>query len=228
MKGCFLIGCGPSLKQINVSLLAEHDTITFNRSFLAWNDWGFHPTYYASFDPLALEDNRDELQSLIPSSSTRRFFLNDRARPHWNDSPKISWVRVKHGETFRPSLGEATDFGNIGASCLQLLAAMGYSRVVLLGIDARYSPEIEGTREGGFLRVSRDPDHFIPHYAEGKRRALEPDFHKILGRWPVVAEACRLHSIEVRNASPQSALTCFKRMDFDEARHWITTSPVTH
>lgn len=47
VKGCFLLGCGPSLNYVEVQRLAEDDTITFNRAYIAWGERGFVPTYYA-------------------------------------------------------------------------------------------------------------------------------------------------------------------------------------
>lgn len=49
-KTIFIIGSGPSLKQIDMSLLKDKDTFSMNRQYIAYEDWGFYPTYYAMID----------------------------------------------------------------------------------------------------------------------------------------------------------------------------------
>ncbi len=78
-RGCFLIGTGPSLNKIDVTRLAGYDSITFNRAYIAWPEWGFTPTYYACVDPVALEDNAADIRRLTEESSVKRFFLNENA-----------------------------------------------------------------------------------------------------------------------------------------------------
>ena len=51
----FIIGSGPSLKQVDMHLLKDRDTFSMNRQYIAYKDWGFYPTYYAMIDGALLQ-----------------------------------------------------------------------------------------------------------------------------------------------------------------------------
>jgi len=223
-RGCVVIGSGPSLNAVDVTRLAEVQTIAFNRSYVAWRKWGFAPTFYASLDPIVVADNADEIRDLIQSSRDTRFFLSENAR-HFGIDPtsRVTLIGLKDGEQFSSELSQLTDFGNVGATSIQLLALLGYRCIALIGIDARYVPlqNIASPDKDGFVTVADDPNHFCPEYVQGKRQSARPDLERILGRWPLVARECVRHGIEVRNASPGSALTCFPPADFRTAVAWV-------
>lgn len=220
--GCFLIGSGPSLNRTAVRALGDYDTIAFNRSFVGWERWRFQPTYYACFDPLVIAGNAAELQSLINDASVLRFFLNRSAASFGiRPSKRVTLVEMVEGTAFCSELERLTDFGNVGASSLQILAALGYCRVAMVGVDARYSERVCTAQTGDEIAAGPDPDHFTPEYTIGKQRQAHPDMDKILGQWPRVAGACRQLGLDVRNASPGTALTCFETMEFTDALGWI-------
>ena len=223
-RGCFLIGTGPSLNEIDVTRMAEHDTITFNRAYIAWPEWGFTPTYYACVDPVALEDNAADIRRLIAESGVQRFFLNERAVDFGiTASDRVTLLRIREQAPFSLDLRTLTDFGNVGASSLQILVALGYQRVALVGMDARYSSLPELDNGGDYVRMERgqDPDHFLPGYMEGRRRIAKPDYDRLLGQWPQVAAECERMGLDVRNASPGSALISFPVIGFAEALAWV-------
>jgi hypothetical protein len=222
--GCFLIGTGPSLNQVGVTRLAQYDTITFNRAYIAWPQWGFTPTYYACVDPVALEDNAADIRRLVAESSVRRFFLNENAAEFGiNPSERVKLLHLQENAPFSLNLRTLTDFGNVGASSLQILSALGYKRVALVGVDARYSslPELDNGEDYVRMQRGQDPDHFLPGYMEGRRRIVKPDYDRLLGQWPQVAAECQRIGLDVRNASPGSALKLFPMMEFADALDWI-------
>ena len=222
--GCFLIGCGPSLNKIDVALLAHHHTITFNRAYVAWDKWGFTPNYYACFDMVTLATYSSEIRGLITDNPHIGFFLNERALDYGIYSTnQVTLIQVKEGTTFSTDLLTVTDFGNVGASSLQILAALKYRRVVLVGVDARYN--LRNTDHckdvKGLLQHDNFNNHFSCDYEKSLPRFVEPDLQKILGQWPNVASECRRLGLEVRNASPGSALTSFPMISFEDALVWI-------
>lgn len=223
VKGCFLLGCGPSLNYVELQRLAEYDTITFNRAYIAWGEWGFVPSYYACFDPIALVDNLAEIKQLIERSPVKRFFLNEVAAQFGlKQSDRVTLVKLLDKGQFSTNFRRLGDFGNVGASSLQVLGAMDYRRVVMVGIDARYTTvNPPGTNDQELIRVDHDQDHFSPEYMRGKIRMAKPDLDKLIGRWPEVAEQCKRYGMEVRNASPGSALKCFASMQLEIALSWI-------
>lgn len=126
------------------------------------------------------------------------------------------------GNTFSTDISALTDFGNVGATSIQILALLGYRRIAMIGVDARYSRiDARVADKDGFVLVADDPDHFCTEYVQGKRLKANPDLGKDIGQWPQVAKECASHEMEVRNASPESALDCFPATDFASAIEWV-------
>lgn len=227
-----MIGSGPSLNGVDVARLAQLDTISFNRSYVAWKHWGFSPTYYACFDPIVFEDNAIEIQQLIEEFPGTIFFLPGSPQVvGLKPSAQVSLVRLVPGETFARDVSCLTDFGNVGATSVQILTLLGYRRIAMIGVDARYSRIGEGIAvpdKDGFVLVKDDPDHFCAEYVQGKRLRANPDLEKILGKWPQVAKECAAKEVEVRNASSGSALVCFPATDFLSATEWISATEETN
>jgi len=212
-RGCVVIGSGPSLKAIDIASLAGVDTVAFNQSYVAWDDWGFAPTYYCAFDPNGVEDHAADLRAALARFTSTRAFLNDIAGTiGFESSPRIRFVRVLGEPEFRVSVDEVGDFGNVGASSLQVIAALGYRRVALVGIDGRYTP--------GNAVEELQRNYFSPAYVT-PGRWYSPDPATSLQQWDRAAAGCRRAGLEVRNASPGTALECFPKTDLAGALNWV-------
>ena len=74
-KTLYVIGTGPSLRDIDMSLLKDKDTITFNRAYVAYEDWGFTPTYYMCIDANDLRSIYGDIKELTETTDTK-FFLS--------------------------------------------------------------------------------------------------------------------------------------------------------
>ena len=221
MKGCFLIGSGPSLNRIDVTRLRDYCTLAFNRSHLAWDAWGFHPTYYARLDPKGLKKSIQEVRDLLVTSRVQHFFLHESAQQLGiESSPKVTHVKMLSGDTFFAQTQMGSDFGNVGASSLQILAGLGYQRIVMVGVDGYY-PSLDTKVSASVVYQKADPDHFHPDYASPTSRVSSLSAETVLGRWPKVAQACKDRNIQVRLASPGSALTCFETIPFEDTLRWI-------
>lgn len=213
-RGCVVIGSGPSLKAIDVASLAGVDTVAFNQSYVAWDDWGFAPTYYCAFDPNGIEDHAADLRAALRKFTATRAFLNDAAGSFgFEPSERIRFVRVLGEPDFRTSLDAIGDFGNVGASSLQVLAALGYRRVALVGVDARYTP--------GNSVEELQRNYFSPAYVT-PGRWYSPDPATSLLQWDRAAAGCRRAGVDVRNASPGTALECFPKTDLAGALAWVS------
>ena len=74
-KPLFILGSGPSLSSCDITKLKKCYTMSFNRSYIAFDDWGFEPTYFAGLDHVVNNDNKEEYRNLIDNSNINRFFL---------------------------------------------------------------------------------------------------------------------------------------------------------
>jgi hypothetical protein len=214
--GVVLIGSGPSLNRINPRQFSGHATIAFNRSWVAWDDWGFVPRYHACLDPASIAIISPELPPVIAAHPATRFFLHrDAARTGIAPGDNVTFCYLVEGTTFSSALWALTDFGNVGAVSLQVLHVLGYRKILLVGVDGDYLPE---------TNVDNDVNHFRDDYARGRAPLTPPLRARYTSSWPVVAAECKRCGIEVRNASPGTMLTCFETIGVDEGLDWLTSS----
>ena len=169
-KEAFIIGTGPSLKKIDMTKLKDKITITFNRAYVAFDDWGFDPTYYLAIDSNDIRSVYKDINNLVLNSNIKKFFLiktNDNQRHTTTDFQdgdivsnenmyvKSNKIRLIHPTNYSydyPLLCDTIESENMintslppnaGFLGLKMLYHEGYRKIYLLGMDARYSDDIE-------------------------------------------------------------------------------------
>ena len=210
-SGVVLMGSGPSLNRIEPWCLRGVDTIAFNRSFLAWPAWDFAPTHHACLDPKSIAIIGSELPAIIRQYPRTHFFLHaDAAKAGIEPSDHVMLIDVSPDAPFAGSWERLADLGNVGAISLQVLALLGYRRVLMVGVDGVYVSDRDD-----------DPNHFRPDYARGRVPLTDADRIRYTAGWPAAARECRRLAIDVRNASEGTALTCFATIDFLAGLDWL-------
>jgi hypothetical protein len=124
-RTAWIIGTGPSLRNIDVSKLKNEHTITFNRAYIAFEDWGFDPTYYLCIDANDLRSVYKDINNLIENSDIKAFFLpeikDNLAHPpeSFQDGDKVENLFVKHKKVFTminyPTTEAARDTTNVAS-----------------------------------------------------------------------------------------------------------------
>ncbi|PCJ64946.1 MAG: hypothetical protein COA58_11790 [Bacteroidetes bacterium] len=182
-KTVYLIGNGPSLNEIDVAALKNDITISFNRAYIAYEDWGFDPTYYMIIDIRVLENIYEDVNRLITHSKIKRFFIRDvdgtedwnhscfSTREHIVKSDKVTFITTNElikGMKANVSFEDMGYFGDVSVCSLQVLYLLGYKRVLVLGCDANYEEKkLKGVKITGNEYVSsedNDLNHFRPDY----------------------------------------------------------------
>ncbi|HKP76803.1 MAG TPA: hypothetical protein VJT67_14835 [Longimicrobiaceae bacterium] len=224
-SGAVIIGSGPSLRDVDMRLLAGRTTIAFNRSYIAWREWGFDPTYYACIDRNSLIDCAADLRELVGRARTRRFFLRDAyVDPALAAAERVEWIRCSNQMRFSTDLRSLGRYWNVAAVSVQILAALGHTRVVLVGVDGEFAPHATAVAldEPWNLqsRGDDDPNHFTPAYHGAGRRFTRPNPEKFRKGWDALAAQLPAAGVEVVNASTRTALTQFPRLPLREALQW--------
>ncbi|MGR9000028.1 MAG: hypothetical protein ACU88J_13410, partial [Gammaproteobacteria bacterium] len=88
---CFIIGNGPSLATMNLTLLKDEIAIGLNRIYLLFDRMPFRPTYYVAVNELVLEQFANEIQLLSMPK-----FLNWNRRELFDNSDATTYF-VKLG-----------------------------------------------------------------------------------------------------------------------------------
>lgn len=209
-----MIGSGPSLNSIDIGRLSAFNTIAFNRSWLAWGEWGFAPRFYACLDPQTMNVLGPELPRVVAGHPQTHFFLHDSAESYGLAMERnVSLCAIRAGARFRVGSGSLTDFGNVGAMSVQLLHGLGCEKILMVGVDGYQVPQDE---------ADVDINHFRDDYGRG-RIELTPELcHRYMSGWQDVSAECDRVGLSVRNASPGTALTCFETTEFEQGLAWLS------
>tara|TARA_A100001391_G_scaffold201935_1_gene190242 strand:- start:9992 stop:10699 length:708 start_codon:yes stop_codon:yes gene_type:complete len=192
-KTAYIIGTGPSLKNVDMSLLKDKDTITFNRAYVAFEDWGFEPTYFLAIDGNDLRSVYKDINQLVTDSNIKKFYLlnptdnaihesdsfqdNEKVDKLFEDSDKIHFL---HDHEIVP---------NAGIMGLYVLKQMGYEEVAFLGCDARYKDDEESNKHitmKGREYISHadyDVNHFTDKYFGKGIHFGKPNEQEIINLW---------------------------------------------
>ena len=76
-KTAFVIGTGPSLRDIDMSRIKKYDCVTFNRAYIAFEVWGFVPRYYLAIDGNDIRSVYKDINCLIKENKSTDFFILD-------------------------------------------------------------------------------------------------------------------------------------------------------
>jgi hypothetical protein len=243
-KTAYLIGTGPSLRKIDMKKLKDKRTITFNRAYVAFEDWGFEPSYYLSIDSEDIKSTSSDINSLIKNSNIERFFLPHSIQTSSDFSgekfveadnvqflidPPQAWsilLPISHNlEIKDTNLLISPMQPNAGFMGLKMLYMMGYEEVALLGCDARYTIDkdtqrsIEWTEDGCISHEDYDPNHFRDDYFGNGQTFGRPNEQQQVYIWDCAATEINDYKLpmKVYSCSEGSNLNkFFPYIDFDE------------
>jgi hypothetical protein len=209
-----------------MELVRRRVTISFNRAHVGFASWGFFPTYYACIDRIALEDNAADIAALAYSGRIQKVFLRDGApRQGIANSDRVCLVHVTDSPLFSTDLRQLGMFDNVAAVSIQILAACGYRRIVLLGVDGYYRPQplAQQLDRPWKLRATQDndPNHFVANYHGAGRRFTRPNPEKYMRGWRALAEQLPATGIQVVNCTPGTAVDCLPVWNLERGLRWL-------
>lgn len=215
---CFVIGNGISLIETPLNRIAGKPSVACNRIAGMFRHTEWRPTHFVMATvhavlPAWLYDIAetifttsakcfiwDRFEKLIPPRNNivhvRCTQTGERSEPKdkwWSDEPE-KWV---------------THFGGSGTAMMQVAASLGYSEIVLLGMDANWKV---GTDEF-------DPNHFRPDYGKGTGygRQGKVDYWNRINmeahRW--IRRMTDERGIAVYNATPNTGIDAYPQVGLD-------------
>jgi hypothetical protein len=240
----FVIGTGPSLNKIDMNKLKNYDCVTFNRAYVAFDDWGFVPKYYLAIDGNDIRSMYKDLGGLVKKYKDTDFFILD--NEHHNsihpetsfqdNEKKISlfdWdennlYRIQSsGDMFQGRKIDNTiqlpaHYPNAGWMGVELLYSLGYKKIGFVGCDSRYKDDAESnkdiTKEGGeyISHADTDVNHFRPDYFGKGMHFGKPNADTIVQVWRQGSTRIP-EDLELFSCTPDSAVNpWYEYIDFDE------------
>jgi len=173
---CVIIGNGPSLKNMDLSLIRDEITFGMNRIYLLFDEIDFRPTYFVSINDLVLKQFSSEISALqMPK------FINWNLRSEYDRSDsKIIYIKTSLGlkDRFSKDINKPIySGGTVTYITLQLAFFMGFSEVILIGIDHNFSDKgVPNTIK--IRKDAVDNNHFHPQYFPPGSKWQLPDLQR--------------------------------------------------
>jgi len=212
----FIIGNGPSLKEVDLKALSPYRSLGMNAAYRYWREIDWRPTYYACLDEVVGHSHRDEIIALIKEHRIEKFLLRSNLIQAIGDAaldPRVINFDALH----YAKIGfDAAPTITTGSHATLWSALLGFKNIVLLGIDGRYKEIVDGaeSRGGIILELTREganPNYFFDGYqAPGDRYCVpnpRPGLH--IGAWRDAARNLSRFDANVYNANPNSEVRFF-------------------
>lgn len=156
---CFIIGNGPSLARTDLGRLRDEHTFALNRGYLLFDRLGGPSTFLVAVNQHVIRQFGDEL--LDAGTKT---FMSWRSRKFVPRDADVIYVRRGPRFTFSDDIAAngAWEGATVTYLALQLAFHLGFSEVVLVGVDHSFATE--GPANKLVTSEGADPNHFDPNY----------------------------------------------------------------
>ena len=220
---CVIIGNGPSLNDTDLSRLQDERTFAVNGIFYAQDRMNFDPDFYVVEDNAFLRDNLAAVKAyvaglkLFPSiyrsqlaGTPNVLYFNMNRGFYEKSSPNFCVPRFATDVTYQIFSGQSVTFMN-----LQLAYHMGFTEVVLVGMDFSYvipdSAEVSGDR---ILSREGDLNHFHPDYFGVGTVWKDPKLDRVLASYALAKSVFESDDRRIVNATVGGKLEIFERTDY--------------
>ena len=221
---CFIIGNGPSLNKIDLSMLQTEFSFGVDGIFYKTDETGFRPTFYVVEDSHVIKDNLDRINSydvphkffpthyrkLITKKNNTAFFRMNTG--YYNQkSPNFMVPRFSTDASRRVFCAQSVTMIN-----LQLAYYFGFYEVFLIGMDFDYKiPDSAELNGENILSTEDDPNHFHPEYFGAGKSWHDPHLDRVRNSYKLMKLAYESTGRSIFNASVGGKLELFDRVEFD-------------
>lgn len=203
-KSCFIVATGPSLREADLKVLADNQAICFgvNRIFnVDANFW--KPQYYIFADRAGMEQYWEQIMSY----EVDKKFLGD---SYWKETDYQGDIYTMHTVTEHsfnvlPKFSERIEnkvyaYGTVTYVAIQLAMYMGFSKIILLGVDCNY---VKGSTSNYFFQ-----EHSEDHSCHNENHMITA--------YKVAKEYAETKGVKILNATRGGMLEVFERINFDD------------
>lgn len=229
---CFVVGNGPSLNKIDMSLLKNEITFGSNRVFLGFEKWGFEFTYWGMEDRLQVEEYLGEYEEGLSDSITK-FVPFDYA--DYAKFPNACYFPLMYGNgrvfpdgisfpAFSNRPGMLYHGFTITYSLIEIAALMGCSEIYLIGVDHNYglgAKKLSMSRAGGDDSTWSAADagvatHFDTRYTTQNKKFVKPRPINAEVSYACSRQWCGMNGVEIKNATPGSHLDVYEMVPYED------------
>lgn len=209
---CYVIGNGPSLKKIDLSVLVGKHVMTVNKAIMTPIFEQLKPEFHCVIDKYILDDTVTAIQDKVKQGTCEtRFILHRSGIGRIDNKDNVYFVYnrkfpVKDKINIELT-GNATTFYNVlpfAASCAMY---MGFKRIVLLGNDFSF---FAARKDQHFYDIEQNVERKETLYSDLMGCAI------VLLQYRALNKYCQKHNVEIVNATEGSLLDEIKQVNFED------------
>lgn len=206
---CFIIGNGPSLRNMDLSYLRKEVTFGLNRIYMIFEQIGFATSYYVCVNRLVVEQCSEEIIQLVPCPK----FISLYACDLIDFTADMMLVNSQNSFRFFTDITEGVGEGaTVTYVAMQIAYYLGFQKVILIGVDHSYST----TGDPHTTAVSKgdDPNHFAPDYFGKGFRWQLPDLEGSELAYRTAKHHFESRGREILDATVGGKLQVFRKVDY--------------
>lgn len=209
-RRCVIIGNGPSLNLMDLSVLKDEVTFGLNRGQLLFPRIGGPTTYLVSVNRLVIEQSAAEM---LEAPCPKFFDWRNRALLP-EDRDDVIFVRTVHEPGFSTDIARRGlwEGATVTYVAMQLAFHMGYREVVLIGVDHSFATQ--GPAHQQVTSSGADPNHFDPSYFGKGYRWQLPDLAMSERAYSMAKAAFEAAGGSIVDATVGGKLAIFRKADF--------------
>lgn len=222
---CFIVGNGPSLNKLDLSLLKDENSFAVNGIFYKTREMGYKPTFYVVEDRHVMKDNIEEINKydcdykFFPTAYKKQvtnfkntIFFNMDVGFYVEESKYFEKSRFSKDCSEDIYCGQSVTFIN-----LQLAYYLGFSEIYLIGMDFSYAiPESAKLIKGAVIESTEDDiNHFHPDYFGKGKKWHDPKLHNVLQSYKLHKKIFEEDGRKIYNATSGGKLELFDRVDYN-------------
>lgn len=213
-KRAFIMGNGPSLKQMDLSKLKNEITFGFNRIYLLFPEMGFETSYFCATNDLVIEQFHEDILGLsMPKFlawRSHRYFPKNLPSSQLPNFIYTSYTGPGFSHDVRGRVWEGATVTNVA---LQIAFHMGISQAILIGVDHNFTSKGEANKT--VVSEGDDPNHVLPNYFGKGARWQLPDLDTSEIGYAFAREHYARAGREVLDATVGGKLTIFPKVDYN-------------
>ena len=211
-ESCFIIGNGPSLNKMDLSLLEGCFTFGLNKIYLLFDKIDFRVNYHVAVNRLVIDQSLEQFKLMDCPS-----FLSYRVVRPLLDGTETNFYYLATGGpfTFRKDITVPLHEGyTVTFVALQIAFFMGFKNVFLIGMDHNYTAR--GQANDVQFMQNDDPNHFDPTYFRKKNWQL-PDLAGSELSYHMARFFYNKEGRQIYDATVGGKLNIFPKIKYEEA-----------
>lgn len=230
-KRCFIMGNGPSLNDMDLSLFENEYVWGSNKVFLLFDRIKWRPSFYIAIDLRVVPDISCEISELIEKiiPETKFFFpvhFRENGVLKLPPDDNLFWyqeIALDESKLYSTFTLDASKWVSsartVTISALQLAVYLGFNPIYLIGCDTSYTVpstvEEENNDANNLVSTKNDdPNHFSPDYFGKGSKWHAPHVDRMIFHYQQAKTICDRAGVSVINATLGGKLEVFPRVDY--------------